>query len=640
MDTKGIMIDIGADTSQLESALKNVNKSARALDSELNKVNRALKFNPSNVELWRQKQELLTQKVDETQRKLDLLKAKQSDMDAQGIDKNSAEYRNLQREIIETESKLKTFKAQLRQVGNVKLKALAGQFKEVGQNLQDMGQKMRGVSMAGAAVVAGLGAMAYKSAQTADNLNTLSKIYNINTRDLQKYGAAAQLVDVDVETIAKSHLKLEKAMNSARGGTGANAEAFKQLGISVTNADGSLRDGDAVWQETIAALGQMTNETERDALAMQLMGKNAAALNPLIADGGETYKAVADTFAKYGLDFVDQETLNRANEFNDQLDTIKAIGLVTFQTLGAQLAGYLAPAFAKVTDLVGRFAGWLSGLSPQVLAVIGVIGGVAAGIAPVLIVVGKLATGISAIINLMSVAGPAIKAIGPAISAGLTGPVGIAILVIGALVAAGVLLYKNWDTVKAKVAELKAALVATWNNIKASVISAVNALKTRVSTAFNALKATVLNVFNGVVSRLTAPFRTAATIIQGIIQRIKGLFHFKVSAPHIPLPHFSIKPAGWKISDLLKGKIPSLGIRWYAQGGIFDSPTVAGIGEAGPEAVVPLDKLWRQMEKMNTGGDTYNLNITPAEGMNVEELATAVQRKIIELQKRRGQAWA
>ena len=306
---KGITIEFRGDTTKLDSALRQINNETRNLDKELRQVDKALKFNPTSVELWRQKQELLTQKISETKEKLELLKQEQARMDAEGVDKNSEEYRKLQREIIETESKLKTFEGQLKAIGNVNLRAMSEQFKEMGTKLESAGRAMQGLSTAAAAVVASIGALTVKSGKWADDMNTMSKVYSLSTGELQKYSAAADLVDVSVEDIAKSHLKLEKQMLSASKGTGASAEAFEQLGVEVTNADGSLRDGDAVWQDTIKALGSMKNETERDALAMTLMGKSAANLNPLIEDGGETYKEVADTLAKYDLDFIDQETL-------------------------------------------------------------------------------------------------------------------------------------------------------------------------------------------------------------------------------------------------------------------------------------------------------------------------------------------
>lgn len=559
---KGITISFRGDTTQLDKSLRQINNETRSIDKELNQVNKSLKFNPTNVELWRQKQQLLTQKVSETKEKLDLLKQAQAQMDNDdSVDKTSKEYRELQRDIIETESKVKNFENQLRQVGNVNLRAASEQVKELGGKLESAGQALMPLSAAGAAVAGGIGALAYKSGQAADDLNTLSKVTGISTYELQKYNAAADLVDVSTEAIARSHAKLSKNMAAAANGSKTQAAAFEQLGVKVTNADGSLRDSDAVFQDVVTALGGMKNETERDALAMQLMGKSAMELNPLIEDQGETYKNVADTLAKYNLDFVDQETLDKANEFNDQLDMMKVLGTTSLSIVGAQLAEYLAPALEKVVELMGKLAEWLSGLDPRLLTVIGAIAALVAGIAPLLIILGKVAFGISSIMSLMSTLGLSFGA--------LMGPVGIVIGIIAALIAIGVLLYKNWDTIKAK----------------------LTALKDWFATTFDAIKNKTVAVFNAIKNAIMTPIRTAVDFVRNMINKIKGFFNFKVSLPHIKLPHFSIKPKGWKLSDLLKGSIPHLGISWYAQGGIFNSPSVIGVGEAGPEAVLPIEKL-------------------------------------------------
>lgn len=559
---KGITISFRGDTSKLDKSLRQINNETRSIDKELNQVNKSLKFNPTNVELWRQKQQLLTQKVSETKEKLDLLKQAQAQMDADdSVDKTSKEYRELQRDIIETESKVKNFENQLRQVGNVNLRAASEQVKELGGKLESAGQALMPLSAAGAAVAGGIGALAYKSGQAADDLNTLSKVTGISTTELQKYNAAADLVDVSTEAIAKSHMKLSKNMAAAANGSKTQAAAFEQLGVKVTNADGSLRDSDAVFQDVITALGGMKNETERDALAMQLMGKSAMELNPLIEDQGETYKNVADTLAKYNLDFVDQETLDKANEFNDRLDMMKVLGTTALSVVGAQLAEYLAPALEKVVGWVGKLAEWLSNLDPRILTVIGVVGALVAGIAPLLIILGKVAFAISSIMSVMATLNLSFTA--------LLGPIGIVIGIIAALIAIGVLLYKNWDTIKAKLTALKDWFAKTFDAIKNKTVA-----------VFNAIKNAIMN-----------PIRTAVEFVRNMINKIKGFFNFKVSLPKIKLPHFSIKPKGWKLSDLLKGSIPRLGIDWYAQGGIFNSPSVIGVGEAGPEAVLPIEKL-------------------------------------------------
>lgn len=603
---KGITIEFLGDTTKLDKALRQIDKETRNIDNELRKVNNALKFNPTSVELWRQKQELLSKKVKETEERLKALKAAQEKMDADEVDETSEEYRKLQREIITTESKLNTFKSQLRAVGNVKLRAASEQVKEMGNKLTAAGEAMRGLSIAGAAVAGSIGALAVKSGRTADDLNTLAKVTGISTDNLQKYAAAADLVDVSVDAIARSNKRLEKSMYSASNGSKTQKKLFDELGVSVKDSDGNLRDSEAVFQDVITALGGMTDETKRDAIAMQLMGKSASELNPLIMDGGETYKQVSDTLKKYGLDFVDEETLNQANQFNDQLDTMKVIGTVAIQTIGTQLSGYLAPALGTVVDYVGRIAQWLTTLSPQVLTVIGVVGGILAVLAPVLIFLGKLAFAISQIMGLMSTIGPII--------AGLAGPVGIAIAVIAALVAAGILLYKNWDTVKAKAAAFKAYVIGQ----------------------FNALKASVTATFNAIKNAIVKPIQTAIDKVKSIINKLKGFFPIKVGNifSSLKLPHFD-----WHWRKVVGSiKVPVFdGIKWYAQGGIFDSPTIAGIGEAGPEAVVPLDKLWKHLDNMDAGGITFN--IYAKDGQSPREIALEVERILIRRAKSQQMAW-
>ena len=603
---KGITIEFDGNTTKLGKALKDVDKKTRDLDKELSQVNKALKFNPTNVDLWRQKQELLNEKVTETKNRLDLLKRAQAELDAKGVDKSSEEYRELQREIITTESKLKNFEGQLRQVGNANLKALSEQFKDVGGKIEGVGRSLQGVSMAAAGVVAGLGAAAYKAGQTADDLNTLSKVTGIGTDELQKYSYAADLVDVSVESIAKSNKKLTKNAYAAANGSKSQAEAFKAIGVSVTDANGNLRDSEDIFQDVITNLGKMTNETERDALAQQLMGKSAAELNPLIEDGGKTYKMVSDTLKKYDLDYVDQETLDKANEFNDQLDTMKLIGSVAFANISSQLAGYLAPALEKVVDLVGRFANWLSQLDPAVLTVIGTIAGFVAILAPLLIGIGKVAMGISSIINLVNLVGGATTALS-------LGPMVGIVAAIGAAIAIGVLLYKNWDKIKA----------------------AAQALGTNIKNVWNDIKTATANAWNSIKEKITAPFKKAKETIEGMIKKIKNLFPINIKNlfSKIKLPHFS-----WDWIDLGGViSIPKISVDWYKNGGIFDSPTIAGIGEAGPEAVVPLDKFWDKLDAMQMGGPTINVYASP--GMDVNQLALKVEQRLVQLQKQRTKAY-
>ena len=189
---KGITIEFQGDTTKLDKALRQIKNSTKDIDKELKQVDKALKFNPKNVDLWRQKQDLLKEKISQTEKNLESLKDVQAQMDAKGVDKQSEAYRTVQREIIETQSKLRTYNNELRKVGQVNLRAMSEQFKDIGNKLTSAGQAMRGLSTAAAAVTAAIGALTVKSGKWADDINTMSKRYRIGTKDLQMYSAAAE----------------------------------------------------------------------------------------------------------------------------------------------------------------------------------------------------------------------------------------------------------------------------------------------------------------------------------------------------------------------------------------------------------------------------------------------------------------
>ena len=665
---KGITITFEGDTTRLDRALREVNNKTKSIDKELRQVDKALKFNPKNVDLLRQKQTLLNQKITETKNKLDVLKQQQAQMDAQGIDENSEDYRKLQREIIATESKLKTFESQQKKVNNaingMSMQNISEQFKRLGDGLTKAGNAMKPVSAAAGALVAGLGAVSVKAGIAADDLNTLSKVTGIGTGELQKYSYAADLVDVSTEDIAKANQKLKKSAYAASEGSKTQAEAFEKIGVSVTNADGSLRDSEEIFQDVITNLGKMTNETERDAIAQQLMGKSAANLNPLIADGGETYKMVADTLKKYNLEYVDQETLDKANEFNDSLDTMKLIGSVALAQVGSQLAGYLAPALEKVVDVVGRFAEWLGNLNPKVLAIVGVIAAVVAGIAPVLLILGKLAFAISSITGLMGTLGLSFGAI--------AGPVGIAIAAIAAIIAIGVLLYKNWDTIKAKAIEIKDAVVAKWNELKTGVINIYNGIKTAIANAwnsmktkavttvtsiktgvinaFNTLKSTVSTIWNNIKTAITRPIESAKNTVVRAVSRLKSLFplHIGKIFSGLKVPHFHISGGKAPFGIGGKGTKPSISVDWYKRAMdnpyMFSTPTFFGAGEAGDEMLYGRAALMRDIsEAVSRGGGNGNapsivININGASA-DPREIAEEVKRTLIRETNQRRLAW-
>ncbi|KAA9183918.1 phage tail tape measure protein [Enterococcus durans] len=125
------------------------------------------------------------------------------------------------------------------------------------------------------------------------------------------------------------------------------------------------------------------------------------------------------------------------------------------------------------------------------------------------------------------------------------------------------------STISSKVNDGKNAISSGWSNLT-SIVSGI----------FNNVKNTISNIWEGIKKTVSAP-------IDWIRDKISNLFdNLNISIPHIPLPHFKLSGE----FNLLKGKIPTLDVDWYAKGSVFNSPNIIGVGEAGPEAVLPLKR--------------------------------------------------
>lgn len=161
-------------------------------------------------------------------------------------------------------------------------------------------------------------------------------------------------------------------------------------------------------------------------------------------------------------------------------------------------------------------------------------------------------------------------------------------------------------SVKEKFEQIKTAITEKIQGAKEAAVNKFTEIKTNISNKVNEVKTNVTNTFNAVKTAITSPIEKARDTVRGVVDKIKSFFKFKVELPHIKLPHFSITPSGWQLGDLLKGVKPSLGISWYAKGGVFDKPTMfsygngqlGGLGENGAEAVVPLEKNTKWLDKI------------------------------------------
>lgn len=173
-----------------------------------------------------------------------------------------------------------------------------------------------------------------------------------------------------------------------------------------------------------------------------------------------------------------------------------------------------------------------------------------------------------------------------------------------------------WNAIKSTTSAvwngIKSTISGVWEGIKSTVSNVVNSVKSTISSVWNTIKSTTTTIWNGVKTAITTPIETAKNTIKNIVDTIKGFFSgMKLEFPKIKMPHFSISPSGWKIGDLMDGKIPKLGIEWYAKAmdkpQVMTSPTVFGYnpstgkfmggGEAGSEVVSGTNTLMNMISQ-------------------------------------------
>lgn len=342
-------------------------------------------------------------------------------------------------------------------------------------------------------LASGLKDLAFSAFQTADDLATEATVTGISTDALQEFYYMAGLTDTEVSTITGSLKKLTTNMNSAREGTGAAADAFSQLGIDVTDSDGSLRDSTDVFNEIIDALGNMESGTERDAIAMQLFGKSAQELNPLIEAGSDTIKAYAQEAHDVGY-VMDEDVINKNLEASDAYERMTQTIEATKLQIGSELAPVLADIFGKIQNVTLKVQENKESIEKLIPFVAGITAGFiaykGAMLAMTIIDTVRKAT------EGMTVAQAALNAIMNA------NPVMIVVTALAALVTALVVAYKTNDEFKAKVD-------AAFSVLKNGVTNAINGIKTAVESlkelpakALSWGKDLIANFINGIKQKL------------------------------------------------------------------------------------------------------------------------------------------
>ena len=503
---RGITIELGADTSGISKALSGLNKEIGQTTKDLKDVERLLKLDPTNTELLAQKQKLLNDRVSETKDKLDALKQAQASIDL-STEEGQRQYDALSREIVACEHELKNAE-QAASGFNATAEKISVSAGKMSQKFGSLAEKTKGLSMAAAGALAGLAGLAVKAGQNADELNTLSKQTGVATDELQKMQYAADLIDVDTETITSGLRKLKKNLDG-------HEDTWKKLKVDVKDANGEYRNITDIFYDVAGALGNIENETERDVLAMDLFGKSADELAGIIDDGGAALKELGKQAEDMGV-IISQEDLDKANELNDALDTLKAEILPTIAQLGVEIAQAIMPYIPAIKEAIENVLASLRNISPQMVLIVGAILALTAALSPMF----SMLSGITGLISALT---SSTGALGGALT-GLAAPILAAVAAIGVLVAAFIHLWNTNEEFRNNITAIWEALAAKFEAFGQGIVDRLN----KMGFEFNNFGEVVKAAWDYICNYLAPVFETAFAEIEivlgGALDVLMGLF--------------------------------------------------------------------------------------------------------------------
>lgn len=361
---------------QYKQALSDLNKGNQVLASEMRKLQTQFKGNEDSTEALTAKGELLERQLLQQKDKVNTLR--------EALARAAAEYGEADQRTQEWTIKLnnaETAQIELERSIQENNEALQHQGQEMvglGDGVDDLTGKLgihlpeaakdalNGMGEFSAGTVAKMGIAAaavaavfeavkklqeitLESAAKVDDILTESAVTGLSTRTIQELKYAEELIDVSYSTISGSLTKLTRNMDAARDGNDKLGAAFQRLGVQITDSSGELRSAEAVFYDTIDALGQIENQTERDALTMELMGKSAQELNPLIQQGSDVLKQYAAEAEAAGYVMSDTE-LNALAEVDDAFQRMNK----TVEAAKDELALDFAPASKGAMELFGK----------------------------------------------------------------------------------------------------------------------------------------------------------------------------------------------------------------------------------------------------------------------------------------------
>lgn len=693
---KGITVEIGGDTTNLEKSLKNVDSALSKTQTRLKDVNKLLKLDPKNTELLKQKQEYLSNAIKDTNDRLKALKEAYAALDGKDTEEAKEQQKALAREIAETESNLKSLKKEAKEFGSV----MSQQLKATGKELKEVGGKITGIGKELTTKVSAplIAAFTYSSKVASDyeeNLNKLSVAFGEYAGEVREFTDNAYadygLSKVDASEVASSFGAMAKGIGIADKEAGSMATTLTGLSADLasyfnTDIETSGTALEAIFTGNAQALkkfGVVLTDVNLKEFALSL---------GMTAKEYKNLGSVEKTMLRY--QYVLQQTSDAQGDFartNDGManatKTMQAVFKDLATVVGEQLLPIIVPVILKITEFVGK----LANANPELIEMAVKIGLAAAAFGPLLVVVG----------NVISIIGSLVSAIGF-----LATPTGLIVIAITSVIAAIAILYKEFkklyngsdkfrkkvdtfvsniknlftmlfNNIKLTLSQIKTIFETSFNAVKTIVETRINVVKTLIETAvntikgifealalllkgdfsgaFDTIKETVEGAMGGIKTAVDTSlggvgtlfetvFTGAKTVVETQLEKIKNLFNFKWELPKLEMPHFrntgNTGPLG----------LPKIEVDWYSKamkhGMILKNPTIFGAmngallggGEAGAEVVVGANSLMEMISRATASQPQINMTVN-GHNLSANELASVVIDKLKNEIQRNNNRW-
>ena len=351
-----------------KQALSDINKNFKVLGSEMKLVASQFEKNDNSIGALSSRNEVLNKQIDAQKNKIETLRAALNNA-SESFGENDKRTKNWQIQLNNAEAalngmerELKDNTAQMNRTGDA-ADRMGDEIKQSGKQADDSRSGFESLKSTLSTVGAALGAtiaaigtaavaagkkiwdMTNDTAAAGDEIDKQSQKLGISAENYQKLSYAMERSGADVEDFRKGAMNITKELANMQNGVNGAGSMFKQLGVSVQNADGSFKSTEDVFLSTIDALSKMQDETQRNALAQSVFGRSYQEILPLLNSGSDGIRQLMDEAEQYGMVMSD-DAVKASAAFEDSLTKLKG----TITGVKNALMSQLLPGFKSITD--------------------------------------------------------------------------------------------------------------------------------------------------------------------------------------------------------------------------------------------------------------------------------------------------